>query len=103
MQEVRREPLEEQNKIIKKAYHSQLRRWHPDRNPENGDSAICQEIIFANTILKDPEARAAYNNVADFDKGWLSRARYKAIFMPECYSVEQKKQYGKRIGLLFLS
>ena len=103
MEEVRGEPLEEQNKIIKKAYHSQLRRWHPDRNPENGDSAICQEINFANTILKDPEARAAYNNVADFDKGWLSRARYKAIFMPECCSAEQKKQYGKRMGLLFLS
>jgi hypothetical protein len=103
MEEVRGKPLEEQNKILKGAYHSQLRRWHPDRNPENGDSAICQEIIFAYKILKDPEARAAYNNVADYDKGWFSKARYNAIFKPECYSAEQKKQYKKRIGLFLLS
>ncbi|CAB4037956.1 Hypothetical predicted protein [Paramuricea clavata] len=103
MDEVRGKPVEEQNKIIKRAYHSQLRRWHPDRNPENGDSAICQEIIFAYKILKYPEARAAYNNVADFDKGWFSKARYKAMFKPECYSAEQKKQKRRRLGLLFLS
>ena len=103
MEEVRGKPLDEQNTIIKIAYHSQLRRWHPDRNPENGDSAICQEIIFAYRILKYPEARAAYNNVADFDKGWFSKARYKAIFKPECYSAKQKKQKRKRLALLFLS
>ncbi|XP_028415098.1 uncharacterized protein LOC114538175 [Dendronephthya gigantea] len=103
MKEVRKKPFEEQQHIIKKAYHSQLRRWHPDKNPENGDHAICREIIFAYEILKDPEARAAYNNVADYDRGWLSKARWRAVFNPECYSAAQKSQYRKRMGLLFLS
>ncbi|XP_028403287.1 uncharacterized protein LOC114526006 isoform X2 [Dendronephthya gigantea] len=103
MKEVRKKPFEEQQHIIKKAYRSQLRRWHPDKNPENGDNAICREIIFAYEILKDPEARAAYNNVADYDRGWLSKARWRAVFNPECYSDAQKSQYRKRMGLLFLS
>ncbi|XP_028403311.1 uncharacterized protein LOC114526019 isoform X2 [Dendronephthya gigantea] len=103
MKEVRKKPVEEQTIMIKKAYRSQLLRWHPDKNPENGDNAVCQEIIFAYNILKDPEARAAYNNVADYDKGWCSKARWRAIFKPERYSDEQKKQYRKRMGLLFLS
>ncbi|XP_028416311.1 uncharacterized protein LOC114540234 [Dendronephthya gigantea] len=103
MKEVRKKSIEEQNEIIKKAYYSQLRRWHPDRNPGNGDKAICQKIINAYDILKDPEARAAYNNVADYDKGWCSQARWGEVFKPECYSDEQKKQYRKRMGLLILS
>ncbi|XP_028403315.1 uncharacterized protein LOC114526022 [Dendronephthya gigantea] len=103
MKDVRKKPVEEQNEMIKKAYRSQLLRWHPDKNPKNGDETICQDIILAYKILKDPEARAAYNNVADYDKGWGSKARGKAIFNPDCYSPEQIKQYRKRMGLLILS
>ncbi|XP_028403313.1 uncharacterized protein LOC114526020 [Dendronephthya gigantea] len=104
MKEVRKKPFEEQNEMIKKAYRSQLLRWHPGKNPENGDKTICHEIINAYKILKDPKARAAYNIVADYDTaGWLSKARWGAVFKPECYSDEQKKQYRKRMGLLILS
>ena len=103
MKIIRSKTFEEQNEILKKAYRSQLLHWHPDKNHKNGDNAICQEILKAYKNLKDPEARAAYNNVADYDKGWLSKARWIAIFNPECYSKEQRKQYLKRIWLLLLS
>ncbi|XP_028403143.1 uncharacterized protein LOC114525880 [Dendronephthya gigantea] len=103
MKEVRKKSIEEQNEMIKKAYRSQLLRWHPDRNPEYGDKTICQKIIIAYKILKDPEARAAYDNIADYDKGWYSKWRWKGLFNAETYSDEQRKQHTRKIGLLILS
>ncbi|XP_028415057.1 uncharacterized protein LOC114538145 [Dendronephthya gigantea] len=106
MKEMRMNSFEEQNRIIKEAYHSQLRRWHPDKNPENGDNAICQEIINAYSILKDPNTRAAYNNIVDFDEGGLSQV--KALFKPKSYRPDRARPFKrrwnkKRIGLSFLS
>ena len=103
MKEVRGKKLEEQNEMIKKAYHRAMRRWHPDRNPEVVDDHICKEINVAYDILRDPEKRARYNNAADYNNGWLSASRWKSIFRPECHTKKQKKEYRKRMLLMLLS
>ena len=103
MKEVRGKTLEEQNEMIKKAYHREIRRWHPDRNQEVVDDHICKEIIVAYDILRDPEKRARYNNEADYNNGWLSKSRWKSIFRPDCHTEEQKKEYRKRMCLMALS
>ena len=91
MKEVRGKTLEEQNEMIKKAYHREIRRWHPDRNQEVVDDHICKEIIVAYDILRDPEKRARYNNETDYNNGWLSASRWKSIFRPECHTEKQRK------------
>lgn len=100
MKEVRKHTLEEQDKIIKKAYHKQMLIFHPDRNPDSADSHICQEIVMAYSILGDREKRARYHDLTDFSGGWLSKSRWKAIFKPEAHGSDEKK---KRIGLLVFS
>ena len=85
---------EERKKAILKAHRKQLLIWHPDKH---GDNEITQWINEAKDTLVDPKKRADYHNEADYDKGWLSRKRYKAIFLPECYTKteEQKEAYKK--------
>ena len=100
MKELRKHTLEEQDKIIKKAYHEQMLIHHPDRIPDSGDSHICQEVIMAYSILGDREKRAQYHDLTDYDGGWLSWSRWKAIFKPEAHG---KYENLKRIGLLALS
>ena len=100
MKEVRKHTLEEQDKIIKKAYHEQMLIHHPDRNPDSADSHICQEVIMAYSILGDREKRAKYHDLTDYNDGWLSWSRWKAIFKPEAHG---KYETLKRIGLLVFS
>ena len=100
MKEIRKHTLEEQDKIIKKAYHRQMLIFHPDRNPDSADSHICQEITMAYSILGDREKRAKYHDLTDYSGGWLSKSRWKAIFKPEAHGSDEKK---KRIGLLVFS
>ena len=101
MNKVRKMPKEEQDKAIKRGYYRQIRRWHPDNN--GGDEEIAKEIIVAYELLQDEAKRAQYNNLTDYDGGWLSWKRYKAIFKPECVTDEQKKAYKKRMILFLMS
>ena len=100
MKEVRKTTKEEQDEIIRKAYHRQMLKFHPDRNPELGDSQICHEIIMAYAVLGDREKRAVYHDLTDYSGGWLSKSRWKAIFTPEAHGSGEK---WKRIGLLAFS
>ena len=100
VKEVRKKPKEEQDSMIKKAYHKQMLLYHPDRNPDVADSSICQEIIMAYSILGDHDKRARYHDMTDFNGGWLSKSRWKALFKPEAHGSDEAL---KRIGLLILS
>ena len=98
VKEVRKKPKEEQDAMIKKAYHKQMLLYHPDRNPDVADSSICQEIIMAYSILGDHDKRARYHDMTDFSGSWLSC--WKALFKPEAHGSGEAL---KRIGLLFFS
>lgn len=58
---------------------------------------------MAYEILGNREKRARYNNMADYDSGWLSMRRFKAIFFPEYETMEQRLAWIKRMGLLALT
>lgn len=100
MKDVRKESLEEQDKIIRQAFRRRMRRCHPDDNPNMPDNHLCQEITYAYSILGDRDKRAQYNDLTDLSGGWLSKSRWKAIFTPESHGKYEKI---KRIGLLLLS
>lgn len=101
LNQVRKMPKEDQIKAIKKGYLKEIQRWHPDKN--FGDVENAKEIILAYEILKDEEKRARYHNEADYDNGWLSLKRWKAIFRPERVTEEQKKAYKHRMIMLAVS
>ena len=101
MTEVRKLNIDDQKKVIKKAYREKIRIWHPDKN--FGDGEIAMQILVARETLLDDERRVRYHNETDYDKGWFSSKKYKAIFWPECYTEEQNRSYWKRIGLMALS
>ena len=48
---------------IKKAFRKLARKYHPDVSKEKDAAARMQEINEANTVLSDPEKRAAYDQV----------------------------------------
>ncbi len=100
MRDVREKTLEEQDKMIKKAYRRQMLIFHPDRNKDFADDHISKEINDAYKILRDREKRALYHDLTDYNRGWLSLSRWKAIFKPEAHGKNEK---WKRIGLLFFS
>ena len=101
MNQVRKMSKEDQIKAIKKGFQREMLRWHPDKN--FGDDENAKEILLAHEILKDEEMRARYQNEADYDKGWLSLKRFKAIFWPECVTEEQKKAFRHRMIMFALS
>ena len=101
MDQIRRMPREEQKEAIKKGFREQIKRWHPDKNFGNEDNA--KEIIMAHEVLLDDEMRARYHNKADYHKGWLSLSRWRAIFNPERFTIEQKEAYKKRLKFLLAS
>ncbi|KAJ7340090.1 hypothetical protein OS493_002816 [Desmophyllum pertusum] len=101
MNQARKMTKEEQVEAIKKGFRKQIQRWHPDKN--FGDDENAKEIIMAHDILLDEEKRARYHNEADYDGGWLSLKRYKAIFRPERFSEEQKRAYKHRMMMFALS
>ncbi|XP_068758615.1 uncharacterized protein [Montipora capricornis] len=102
MDKVRALTKDEQDKAIFRAFLLEIQIWHPDHN-EEGDMQIVKELIMAYDVLKDREKRARYNNLVDFDKGWLSGKRFKAVFWPECETPAQRLAWIKRMGLLALS
>ena len=95
MDQTRQMLREEQRETIEKGFREQIKRWHPDKN--FGDEDNAKEIIIAHEILSDDEMRARYHNEADYDKGWLSPSRWRAIFNPERFTIEQQKAYKKRM------
>ena len=101
MTEVRNLNIDDQKKVIKKAYREKIRIWHPDKN--FGDGEIAMQILVARETLLDDERRVRYHNETDYDKGWFSLKKYKAIFWPECYTEEQNRSYWKRIVLTAFS
>ena len=48
---------------IKKAFRKLARKYHPDVSKEKDAAARMQEINEANTVLSDPEKRAAYDQL----------------------------------------
>ncbi len=48
---------------IKKAYRKLARKYHPDVSKEDNAAARMAEVNEANTVLSDPEKRAAYDNL----------------------------------------
>lgn len=48
---------------IKKAYRKLARKYHPDVSKEPDAAARMAEVNEANTVLADPERRAAYDNL----------------------------------------
>ena len=92
MKDVRKKIKDEQKKVIKKAFHEKTRIWHPDRN--FGDDETARQITAAKEILLDHEKPARYNNETDYDKGWFSLERYRAIFWAA---------YWRRIGMTSVS
>ena len=101
MEYVRKLDKDDQKKAIKKAFNEKMKIWHPDKN--FGDIEIAMLIILAKETLLNDERQARYHNEADYDKGWLSPKRFKAIFWPDCYTAEQNKAYWIRIGLIAAS
>ena len=99
MDQIRHMPREKQREA--KGFHEQIKRWHPDKN--FGDEDIAKEIIMAQAVLLDDERRARYHNEADYDKGWLHLSRWRAIFNPERFTIEQKKAYKKRMRMFAAS
>ncbi|XP_015773674.1 PREDICTED: uncharacterized protein LOC107351885 [Acropora digitifera] len=102
MKDVRAMAKKEQDKEIKKAFHREIKIWHRYCNPD-GDDDIAREVIMAYEILGNREKRARYNNMADYDSGWLSMRRFKAIFFPECETMAQRLAWIKRMWLLALT
>ena len=48
-------------KEIKSAFHREIKKYHPDRNMGNGNSDRTSQLIEANSILVNVEARASYD------------------------------------------
>ena len=48
---------------IKKAYRRLARKYHPDVSKESGAEASFKEVGEAYAVLKDPEKRAAYDQL----------------------------------------
>ena len=55
-------PFESDIDIIKAAFKSQAKKFHPDKNKGVDTTKIMQDINEAYLILKDPDARILYNN-----------------------------------------
>ena len=95
MDQTRQMLREKQRETIEKGFREQIKRWHPDKN--FGDEDNAKEIIMAHEVLLDDEMRARYHNEADYQKGWLSLSRWRAILKPERFTIEQQKAYKKRM------
>ncbi|MBK8637904.1 MAG: DnaJ domain-containing protein [Chromatiaceae bacterium] len=58
-------PRDATQEAIKQAYRKLARKFHPDVSKEPNAEARFKEINEANEVLKDPEKRAAYNDLGN--------------------------------------
>ena len=98
---IRKMPREKQIEAIKEGYRKEIRKNHPDKKFCEDD--IAMEINMARDVLLDDEMRARYHNEADYEKGWLSPSRWKAVFNPEQFTERQQEAYKNRMWMTFLS
>ena len=98
---IRKMTREKQIEAIKKGYREEIRKNHSDKNFCDDD--IAKEINMARDVLLNNEMRARYHNEADYEKGWLSPSRWKAVFNPEQFTERQQKAYKNRMWMTFLS
>ena len=66
-------PRDATQEAIKQAYRKLARKFHPDVSKEPNAEARFKEINEANEVLKDPEKRAAYN---DLGNQWRADGQY---------------------------
>lgn len=64
---------------------------------------MAHEVIAAYEILKDHVRRAEYHSKADYTEGWLSKDRWRSIFLPKCETEEQIWNYRRRLFLFLLA
>ncbi len=60
---------------IKRAYRKLARKYHPDVNTDTGSEEKFKLLNEANEVLKDPEKRAAYDNLGS---NWRAGQEFKA-------------------------
>lgn len=90
-------------KLDRDQQDQEIRRWYSDTVGELGDNEMAHEVKAAYEILNDHEQRAEYHNTADYTEGYLSIARWRSIFWPECKTNEQIWRYRKRMALFVMS
>ena len=98
---IRKMPREKQIEAIKEGYREEIKKNHPDKKFCEDD--IAKEINMARDVLLNNEMRARYHNEADYEKGWLSPSRWKAVFNPEQFTERQQEAYKNRMWMTFLS
>src|SRR5919205_1974633 len=54
---------------IKKAYRKLARKYHPDVSKEKNAEEKFKEVAEAYEVLKDPEKRAAYDQMGSYQPG----------------------------------
>lgn len=75
---------------IKRAYRKMVFRYHPDRNPGDGDAAVkLSQVLEAYSILSDADKRGIYDDAT------------RAVFEEEIEKEEdkeQEEQFGHHVG-----
>src|SRR5450432_4766927 len=71
------------DKEIKGAYRELAKRFHPDRNPEEGAEEKFKEASEAYSVLSDAQKRAAYDR---FGHAGLQGASGQPGFNPEAFT-----------------
>lgn len=79
---------------IKKAYRRLARKYHPDVSKEPDAASRMSEINEANTVLSDPERRAAYDQLGDASQ--FSQGGFRAP--PDWQGGSQHGGYGDFSG-----
>lgn len=101
--DVRNLEKENQDEIIKNAYLREICRWHTDIAGEHGDNEMAHEVMVAYEILGDRAKRAKYHNRADYSNGWLSKSKWKSVFLTECENEHQQRMYDNRLDITVVS
>ncbi|XP_065188356.1 dnaJ homolog subfamily C member 17-like [Sycon ciliatum] len=72
------------DKELESAYRKLALKWHPDKNPDNAEAAdLFRKLVKVTEILKDKEARAAYDQ--------LRRARHLQELRKKELNAERRK------------
>jgi hypothetical protein len=73
--------------LVRQAYRRQAQKYHPDRQPGNGEAQQCMaRINQAYAVLSDPDGRSAYNRWCDAREGLVAAERAVAQAAPTGFS-----------------